>query len=62
MKFVELSFEEAPKIKESLPGPRSKNILNMQEKLEGKPVSYPKGSPVAFARGFGAWTNWFRRC
>ena len=54
MKFEELSFEEAPLIKNSIPGPNSKKILQLQEEIEGKPVSYPKGSPVAFAKGFGA--------
>ena len=54
MKFEELSFEEAPSIKSTIPGPNSKKILKLQEKIEGKPVSYPKGSPVAFAQGFGA--------
>ncbi len=54
MKFDELSLEEAPIIKETIPGSKSKKILDLQEKIEGKPVSYPKGSPIAFAQGFGA--------
>jgi diaminobutyrate-2-oxoglutarate transaminase len=54
MKFEELSFEDAPKIKGKVPGPSSRKILDLQEKLEGNPVSYPKGSPIAFAQGKGA--------
>ncbi len=54
MQFEELSFEEAPRIKDKVPGTNSKRILRLQEEIEGKPVSYPKGSPVAFAQGFGA--------
>ena len=54
MKFEELSFKEAPKIQGEIPGTNSRKILSQQEKLEGKPVSYPKGSPIAFAQGFGA--------
>lgn len=54
MKFEELSFEEAPIIKKEIPGSKSKEILQIQEKLEGSPVSYPKGSPIAIKQGFGA--------
>ncbi len=54
MKFDELSFLEAPLIKSELPGIKSKEILNLQQKLEGSPVSYPKGSPIAIKQGFGA--------
>ena len=54
MKFEEFSFEEGPSIKGRLPGLESSKILSMQEKLEGKPVSYPKGSPIAIKQGFGA--------
>lgn len=54
MKFEELSFSEAPIIKGALPGPKSKEILKKQSELEGNAVSYPKGSPIGFARGKGA--------
>ncbi len=54
MMFGDLSFEEAPLIKTKLPGIRSKEFLNLQQKLEGNPVSYPKGSPIAIKQGFGA--------
>lgn len=54
MMFGDLSFEEAPLINTKLPGIRSKEFLNLQQKLEGNPVSYPKGSPIAIKQGFGA--------
>lgn len=54
MKFEELSFDKAPVLKSEIPGPSSRKILNLQEKLEGRTVSYPKSSPIAFAQGFGA--------
>ncbi len=54
MRFDELSYEEAPLIRGTVPGPKSKDFLDLQVKLEGRPVSYPKGSPIAFKRGFGA--------
>ncbi|MBD3193218.1 MAG: aminotransferase class III-fold pyridoxal phosphate-dependent enzyme [Candidatus Heimdallarchaeota archaeon] len=54
MKFEELSFSDAPLIKGEVPGPRSKKLLQMQRELEGNAVSYPRGSPIGFARGKGA--------
>jgi len=54
MKFTELSFEEAPLIKSKLPGSKSRKILDLQQKLEGSPVSYPIGSPIAIKQGKGA--------
>ena len=54
MKFDELSFDQAPRVKKEIPGIKSKEILSLQEKLEGSPVSYPKGSPIAIKQGFGA--------
>ncbi|MHA1435818.1 MAG: aminotransferase class III-fold pyridoxal phosphate-dependent enzyme, partial [Candidatus Heimdallarchaeota archaeon] len=54
MKFEDLSFSEAPVIKGSVPGPKSKELLQKQNELEGNAVSYPKGSPIGFARGKGA--------
>ena len=50
----ELSFEVAPKMIVEPPGPKSKKLLDKQNKLEGGAVSYPKGAPVAFAQAFGA--------
>ncbi len=54
MKFEDLSFSEAPVIKGNVPGPKSKELLQKQNELEGNAVSYPKGSPIGFARGKGA--------
>ncbi|MGD2200374.1 MAG: aspartate aminotransferase family protein [Candidatus Bathyarchaeota archaeon] len=50
----EFSFERAPKMVTSLPGPKSREMLKRQEELEGAAVSYPRGTPVAFERGKGA--------
>ncbi len=53
-KFDYLSVSDAPKIVVTPPGPRSREILKMQEDLESSSVSYPKGMPMALARGKGA--------
>jgi len=53
-RFEELSLKEAPKIIVTPPGPRSMEILKMQEELEGSAVSYPRGMPMALERGRGA--------
>jgi len=50
----ELHFMDAPKIVAGPPGPKSKNLLEKQNKLEGRAVSYPRGTPVAFEEGRGA--------
>jgi diaminobutyrate-2-oxoglutarate transaminase len=52
--FAELSLKDAPNIKVSPPGPKSKEILGFQEKYESSAVSYSKGMPMALARGRGA--------
>ncbi len=53
-KFEYLSVSDAPRIVVTPPGPRSLEILKMQEDLESSSVSYPKGMPMALARGKGA--------
>ncbi len=53
-KFEKLSIKDAPKILTTPPGPKSLEILKIQEELEGSAVSYPKGMPMALARGKGA--------
>ena len=50
----ELSFMDAPKIVAGPPGPKSMNLLDKQMRLEGRAVSYPRGTPVAFEQGRGA--------
>ncbi|HOG13804.1 MAG TPA: aspartate aminotransferase family protein [Synergistales bacterium] len=53
-KFVDLSVKDAPRMLVTPPGPRSLEILKIQEELEGSAVSYPRGMPMALARGRGA--------
>ena len=52
--FAQLSHVNAPDIKVTPPGPRSKEILDFQTASESSAVSYAKGMPMALARGKGA--------
>jgi len=52
--FEELSFADAPLIKVTPPGPRSKEYLDYQSSHESSAVSYPKGMPMALRRARGA--------
>ncbi len=54
MRFDEYSYSDHPEIKMKIPGPKSKSILEKQQKLEGNAVSYPRGTPIAIASGKGA--------
>ena len=54
MKFEELSFAEAPKLMGQLPGPKSKNLLQLQRKIEGNAVSYARNIPIVMDQGKGA--------
>ena len=54
MDFHKLSFPEAPLIKVSPPGPKSKAFLDFQALHEGAAVSYPHGLPMGLVRGKGA--------
>jgi len=54
MNFKDLSYSNAPVIKTTPPGPRSKEYLEFQSGHEGSAVSYPKGMPTAFQRARGA--------
>lgn len=49
-----LHLHEAPKIHGEVPGPNSQRFLNLQDKYEGRAVSYSNGIPVAFAKAKGA--------
>jgi diaminobutyrate-2-oxoglutarate transaminase len=53
MKFEELHFPEAPRIR-SIPGSRSRYLLEKQQTLEGSAVSYPLNIPVVMEEGRGA--------
>ncbi len=54
MEFDALSFRDAPSIVTPPPGPKSREILELQARLESKVVSYPRGLPMAIRRGKGA--------
>jgi len=54
MKFESLNFEEAPKINGQLPGKRSKKLLELQKKIEGSAISYPRNIPIVMDEGKGA--------
>ncbi len=54
MKLNELSHKNAPVIKISPPGPKSKEYIDYQIAKEGASVSYPKGLPMAIQSGKGA--------
>jgi diaminobutyrate-2-oxoglutarate transaminase len=54
MDFKDLSFPNAPLIKTTPPGPRSKEFLEYQALHESSAVSYAKGMPTAFKRAMGA--------
>ncbi len=54
MDFSELSFPEAPRIRVTPPGPRSREYLDYQFSHEGSAVSYSRGMPMAIARAKGA--------
>ncbi|MFP4637327.1 MAG: aspartate aminotransferase family protein [Spirochaetaceae bacterium] len=53
-KFADLSMSEAPVINVTPPGPKSKELIDYQNKHESSAVSYPKGMPMAVKRGKGA--------
>ncbi len=54
MNFRKLSFTDAPLIKVTPPGPKSKEFLEYQFSHEGSAVSYPKGMPMAVRYASGA--------
>jgi diaminobutyrate-2-oxoglutarate transaminase len=47
-------MSKAPVINVTPPGPKSKELLDAQAKLESSAVSYPKGMPMAIKRSRGA--------
>jgi len=52
--LAKLQFDDAPKIRTKLPGPRSAEIIAKQSNLETKGIVYPKSFPVAWEAGKGA--------
>ena len=49
----EIHFEDAPDIG-SVPGPKSRELLERQAQIDSSAVAYPKDIPVAFEEGKGA--------
>lgn len=49
----QLHYSDAPNV-ESVPGPRSKKLLEKQRQIDSSAVSYPEDIPVAFEEGKGA--------
>ncbi|RBI60350.1 aspartate aminotransferase family protein [halophilic archaeon] len=49
----ELHFSEAPSVK-SVPGPKSRQLLDRQRKIDSSVVAYPDRVPIAFKAGRGA--------
>ena len=54
MGYEVLSFQDAPAIKVTPPGPESQKYLQYQSEHESSAVSYPRGMPMAFKRAKGA--------
>lgn len=54
MDFTKYSFTDAPLIRVSPPGKKSKEYLKYQADHEGSAVSYPKGMPMALRNAKGA--------
>lgn len=52
--YSKLHLQEAPKIVKEPPGPRSKELLQAQDRLESSSVKYAKEMPIAFEEGRGA--------
>ncbi|MCQ4333513.1 aspartate aminotransferase family protein [Natronomonas sp. F2-12] len=50
----ELHFEEAPHVETSIPGPKSKQLLERQERIDSGAVAYPKDLPIAPETGRGS--------
>ena len=49
----DLHFEDAPHV-DTVPGPRSRELLEKQRKIDSSAVAYPNNIPVAFDEGKGA--------
>jgi len=52
--FEDLHFPEAPTIVVKPPGPKSREMRQIQDRIESTAVSYPKAVPIAFEEGKGA--------
>lgn len=52
--FSKFHLAEAPEIKTEIPGQGSRTLMEIQRKIEGSVVSYPRGIPIAIKRAKGA--------
>ena len=50
----ELHFAEAPSVETEIPGPKSKRLIERQERVDSSAVAYPKSVPIALEEGRGA--------
>ncbi|MFA5896210.1 MAG: aspartate aminotransferase family protein [Thermoplasmata archaeon] len=53
-RFEDLHFPDAPKIVVDPPGPKTKELLQQQERYESAAVLYPKSFPLALVEGRGS--------
>ncbi|WP_411966063.1 aspartate aminotransferase family protein [Haloferax sp. YSMS24] len=49
----ELHFDDAPNV-DAVPGPKSKRLLEKQQRIDSSAVAYPEDIPIAFDSGKGA--------
>lgn len=52
--FSDYHLANSPCVKGDVPGPKSRTLLELQSKIEGNIVSYPKAFPIAIKRAKGA--------
>src|SRR3990170_1074196 len=52
--FDNYHLANGPTVNGHVPGPRSKALLDLQSRIEGNNVSYPKAFPFAIKRAKGA--------
>jgi diaminobutyrate-2-oxoglutarate transaminase len=51
--ITELHYDEAPSV-DSVPGPRSRELIEKQQTVDSSAVAYPEDIPIAFDSGKGA--------
>ncbi|ELZ31483.1 4-aminobutyrate aminotransferase [Halogeometricum pallidum JCM 14848] len=51
--ITELHYDEAPSV-DSVPGPKSRELIRRQENIDSSAVAYPEDIPIAFDSGKGA--------
>lgn len=53
-RFIELNFEKAPLLSSIPPGPKARNQLERQRRVDSAVLTYPNSVPLAPVRGLGA--------